>query len=158
MAHVHRKYVHVWVYNMLYMKVHVYHMLESVLLFSDQTEKSFYKIKRKIVTTITLNCVCSIIKRMILHRLSRGSHTCAMMPWLGLESRPHVFNMWSGNENWSDDVFVHSNVHHNHVHHSQMYILHVHHTNHVNVHYNQRCYRYQVNNKIIIAYIIYQKK
>ena len=30
--------------------------------------------------------------------------------------------------------------------------------NHVNVHYNQRCYRYKVNNKIIITYIKYQEK
>ena len=35
-----------------------------------------------------------------------------------------------------------------------MYII----INHVNVHYNQRCYRYQVNNKIIITYIKYQEK
>ena len=35
---VHRKYVHVWEHNMLYSKVHVYHMHESVLLFHNQEE------------------------------------------------------------------------------------------------------------------------
>ena len=78
----------------------------------------YFIIKRKIVTTIILNRVSSIIKRKIVTTItlncvcSRGSHTCARKPCLGLESRPHVFNMWSGNENWSDDVFVHSKVHH----------------------------------------------
>ena len=40
--HVHRKYVHVWVHNMLYSKVHVYHMHESVLLFYNQKENCNY--------------------------------------------------------------------------------------------------------------------
>ena len=37
--HVHPKDVHVWIHNMLFTKVHVYHIHESVLLFSDQNEK-----------------------------------------------------------------------------------------------------------------------
>ena len=51
---------------------------------------------------------------------------------------------------WLNNVFVHHNVH-------QPCTSTTMSINHVNVHYNQRCYRYQVNNKII-TYIIYQEK
>ena len=66
--YVHRKYVHVWEHNMLYSKVHVLHMHESVLLFHNQEE----------------NChddhtkFCSyIIKWMISHKLvERLTYRC----------------------------------------------------------------------------------
>ena len=50
---------------------------------------------------------------------------------------------------WLNNVFVHHNVH-------QPCTSTTISINHVNVHYNQRCYRYKVNNKIIT--LLYNKK